>query len=210
MQADFWHEMWESGVVGFHQKEINQFLQDFWPKLELQGNEEVLVPLCGKSLDMLWLKQQGHKVLGVELSQKALEEFLAENHLPKQPAQHPKFCGYELPEMRLLCGDFFYLSAEDCQAVKAVYDRAAIVALPPKMRQDYANHLQTILPAGTEILMVIMEYDQSVMAGPPFSVQESEVRELFAGYQIEHLTQVEFQRKGCPVIEKVLLLSPEV
>ncbi|WP_130536789.1 thiopurine S-methyltransferase [Thiomicrorhabdus indica] len=210
MQADFWHEMWESGVVGFHQKEINQFLQDFWPKLELQGNEEILVPLCGKSLDMLWLKQQGHKVLGVELSQKALDEFLEENNLPEQPTNHPAFCGYELPEMRLLCGDFFHLSAEDCQDVKAIYDRAAIVALPPKMRKDYAAHLQEILPAGTKILMVIMEYDQSQMAGPPFSVKETEIAALFADYQIEHLTEIEFQRKGCPVNEKVLLLSPKI
>lgn len=209
MNADFWHEMWASGVVGFHQKEINAFLQEFWQKLNLQGSEEVLVPLCGKTLDMLWLKKQGHKVLGVELSQQALDEFLAENQLPAEPTSHDKFCGYELPEMKLLCGDFFHLSSEDCAQIKAVYDRAAIIALPPRMRQTYAEHLQHILPAGTKILMVVMEYEQSQMAGPPFSVRQSEVEQLFASYDVEKLKEIEFMRKGCPVTEKVLLISPK-
>lgn len=209
MQADFWHDMWASGVVGFHQQEINRFLRDFWPQLNLDGQGQVLVPLCGKSLDMLWLRKLGHEVLGVELSQKALDEFLVENALNAEPVQHANYCGYELEQMTLLCGDFFQLTAEECAQVKAVYDRASIVALPPEMRRDYARHLQQILPKGTPFLMVIMEYDQSSMSGPPFSVLESEVRELFAGFaSIEVVDEERFERKGNAVIEKVLLLRP--
>ncbi|MBO1927929.1 thiopurine S-methyltransferase [Thiomicrorhabdus sp. 6S2-11] len=209
MQADFWHDMWASGVVGFHQQEINRFLRDFWPKLELEGQGRVLVPLCGKSLDMLWLRKLGHEVLGIELSQKALDEFLSENQLNAEPVQHDNYCGYELEQMTLLCGDFFQLTAEDCMQVQAVYDRASIVALPPKMRHDYARHLQKVLPKGTPFLMVIMEYDQSTMNGPPFSVLESEVRELFAEFaSIEVVDEERFERKGNAVTEKVLLLRP--
>lgn len=209
MQADFWHEMWESGVVGFHQKEINRFLRDFWPRLSLRGDEQVLVPLCGKTLDMLWLRDLGHDVIGVELSQKALDEFLQENSLTALPVQHDCYCGYELEQMTLLCGDFFGLTAEDCKAVGAVYDRAAIVALPPQMRREYAQHLQRILPKGVPFLMVIMEYDQSSMAGPPFSVSEQEVRQLFGGFSsIEVADQEVFERKGNRVVEKVLILRP--
>ena len=209
MQADFWHEMWASGEVGFHQKQVNAFLTEFWPKLNLRSNAEILVPLCGKTLDMLWLREAGHSVIGVELSQKALDEFLHENNLNADLAKHDKFCGYELPEMKLLCGDFFHLSANDCLNVKAVYDRAAIIALPPHMRQSYALHLQEILPAGCKILMVIMEYDQNLMAGPPFSVRESEIAALFAEFEMQKLKEVEFMRKGNPVTEKVLLMSPK-
>lgn len=209
MQAEFWHDMWASGVVGFHQQEINRFLRDFWPQLNVDPKGQVLVPLCGKSLDMLWLRKLGHEVLGVELSQKALDEFLAENELNAQPVQHANYCGYELEQMTLLCGDFFQLSAEDCQNVQAVYDRASIVALPSQMRRDYAQNLQVILPKGTPFLMVIMEYDQNAMSGPPFSVMESEVRELFAGFaSIEVVDEERFERKGNAVIEKVLLLRP--
>lgn len=207
MQADFWHDMWASGEVGFHQKQVNVFLHEFWPKLDLCSNDEILVPLCGKSLDMLWLREAGHSVIGVELSQKALDEFLQENNLQAKPTSHEKFCGYELPEMKLLCGDFFHVSAEDCRQVKAVYDRAAIIALPPYMRESYARHLQDILPAGSKILMVIMEYDQTQMAGPPFAVREPEIAALFAAFDVQKLKEVDFMRKGNPVTEKVLLLS---
>lgn len=204
MQAEFWHKMWDSGVVGFHQTEINAFLQQHWNRLGLKGDETVLVPLCGKSLDMLWLKQQGHEVLGVELSQKALDEFLSENHIEAQPVEHERFCGYELGAMTLLCGDFFDLSQVDCTAVKAVYDRAAIVALPKSMRQAYVAHLQKILPEGAVCLMVTMEYDESKLSGPPFSVPEKEVCELFSACsEVKKVSEQAFSRKGLDAIEKV-------
>lgn len=207
MQADFWHQMWESGVIGFHQSDINAFLQQHWQRLQLQGNEQVLVPLCGKSLDMLWLKQQGHDVIGVELSHKALDEFLSENAISAEPVKHDCFCGYELAGMTLLCGDFFELGSDDCQQVKAVYDRAAIVALPPQMRRDYVMHLQKILPKGTLFLMVTMEYDQNQLSGPPFSVPEAEVRELFADFAyVDKVSEQAFSRKGVDAVEKVFVM----
>jgi len=207
MKADFWHDMWASGVVGFHQSEINDFLRTHWQALNLAGNEAVLVPLCGKSLDMLWLQQQGHEVLGIELSQQALDEFLIENKIVAEPVKHDQFCGYELDAMTLLCGDFFKLTAEDCSKIEAVYDRAAIVALPPKIRQDYVSHLRKVLSKGTKILMVTMEYDESKMKGPPFSVTEAEVRELFSEFaRVEKVSEVSSDRKGNTMVEKVFVI----
>lgn len=204
MQADFWHDMWASGVVGFHQTDINEFLRQHWNSLGLTGSEKVLVPLCGKSLDMLWLAQQGHAVLGVELSQQALDEFVAENELSVTQSEEDDFAVYQLQAMTLLCGDFFKLNAGMGQDIGAVYDRAAIVALPPQMRQDYVQHLFKTLPSGTPILMVTMEYDQSQLQGPPFSVPEEEVRSLFAqARSIETLSEVMMSRKGVSAQEKV-------
>lgn len=208
MEANFWHNMWASGVVGFHQPDINVYLKNHWSKLNLQGNEEVLVPLCGKSLDMIWLAQQGHKVLGVELSQKALDEFLAENQLTAQAHRSENYCGYELPDMTLLCGDFFHLSQQQCEGVSVVYDRAALVALPPEMRKQYVQHLAEIVPQGSQFLVVTMEYDQSQLQGPPFSVPEGEVNSLFADFdRIEKLEQIDFKRKGVDAVEKVFLIQ---
>ena len=176
--------------------------------LGLQGTEEVLVPLCGKTLDMLWLAQQGHDILGVELSQKALDEFLAENQLTAQPVAHHAFCGYELDKMTLLCGDFFDLSPLQSNQIAAVYDRAALVALPPKMRQRYAQHLIDILPANAKMLLVNVEYGDNPNMGPPFCVPEAEVFELFGeAFSIEVLAQSVGQRKGMKAIEKVFLLQ---
>lgn len=207
MRADFWHQMWQSGKVGFHQTEINAFLQNHWKKLSLNGTETVLVPLCGKSLDMLWLAERGHSVLGVELSQKALDEFLQENRIQAQPVRHDRFCGYELEGMTLLCGDFFHLTREACRDVKAVYDRAAIVALPEAMRQAYVDHLQRILAKGTQFLMVTMEYDQEKLSGPPFSVPEAEIRALFSEFEsVEKVSEQSFSRKGVDAVEKVFVM----
>lgn len=207
MQADFWHAMWDSGVVGFHQSDINGFLKQHWNSLALTGQEEVLVPLCGKSLDMLWLADKGHDVLGVELSPKALEEFLAENKLTGAPVQHHQFCGYELDKMTLLCGDFFHLCAQDCQTIQAVYDRAALVALPFAMRQQYAEHLIEVLPPKTQMLLVTLEYDEALLQGPPFNVSETEVGELFGqDFVIKKVQTSEAMRKGVAVAEKVYIL----
>lgn len=211
MEAQFWHEMWDSGVVGFHQADINEYLKNHWSKLNLNGQEAVLVPLCGKSLDMLWLAQQGHEILGVELSAKALDEFLQENNLNAFFHKTEKHCGFKLPSMTLLCGDFFDLSAQDCADITVIYDRAALIALPPKMRQSYVEHLFSVVPKGSKTLLVTMEYDETKLQGPPFSVREDEVMALYKPYakSIRKLQEVEFQRKGVAALEKVYLIEAE-
>lgn len=208
MEANFWNQMWDSGVLGFHQQEMNSFLTEHWGKLNLNASDRVLVPLCGKSLDMIWLAKQGLKVLGVELNQSALDAFLAENKLDATAIKHQCFKGYQIELIQLLCGDFFKLTAEDCQGVKAVYDRAAIVALPLAMRKQYALHLQAILPKGTQYLMVVMDYDQDLMSGPPFSVTDAEVRELFSSFtSIEKVEEVSFEHKGVLTKEMAFVMT---
>lgn len=216
MQNEFWHQMWASGVVGFHQPEVNSYLKNYWHKLlpsaDTDHAGEVLVPLSGKTLDMLWLKEQGHDILAVELSQKALDEFIAENDLHRrykiQDLNHERFCGYELKALRLFCGDFFHLTKEDCKDIVAVYDRAALVALPPEMRADYAKHLMEILPDKTPMLLIAMDYDQSQTSGPPFAVSDAEIYQLYGDhYQIEKVQQERFSRKGIKTVESTYLLN---
>jgi thiopurine S-methyltransferase len=203
MEADFWHDMWATGEVGFHQKQVNQFLESHWPEVDVAPDAKVLVPLCGKSLDMLWLKEKGHEVIGVELSQKALDEFLEEHSLVPKMVRHESYCGYQLEDMTLFCGDFFHLNEQDCKGVSAVYDRAALIALPPEMRSKYVKHIRNLLPDNSRILLVTMEYDQSLMPGPPFAVMEDEVKLLYRDANIECVNQMNFERKGHLVAEKV-------
>lgn len=209
MKADFWHRKWARDEIGFHQPGVNALLKTYWPMLGVAQGAAVLVPLCGKSQDMVWLHAAGHPVLGVELSEKALADFLTENGLNGRPAQHDRFCGYELEDMTLFCGDFFHLSADDCEGVQAVYDRAALVALPSKMRRRYAEHMTAILGATVPMLLIGLEYDQTLKAGPPFSVPEREIRDLFGDrYQIEVLHSENFERKGVSTTETVYRLTP--
>jgi thiopurine S-methyltransferase len=204
MDAEFWHQRWMANQIGFHLDQVNPFLKRYWPELRLTPPAEVLVPLCGKTLDMRWLQRQGYPVTGVELSDKALQAFMEEHQIETQQVAHPRFCQWQGEGLRLFCGDFFDLSAEDVKGVKAVYDRAALVALPFEMRQRYIAHLRDILPFGVQILLITMEYDQSQMDGPPFSVPQAEVETLFKGVsQLKLLETVHSQRKGHALVEKV-------
>ena len=182
MKKEFWLERWERAEIGFHQDEINPYLLKYWPELKAARGSEVFVPLCGKSLDMVWLRQQGSHVLGVELSPLAVKEFFHEQGMSAQRVSGGRFDNYIANGFCLACGDFFDLSNADMAQVSAVYDRASLVALPPEMRESYARHLASILPRGTKILLVTFDYPQHEMQGPPFAVSVDEVKALYGRY----------------------------
>lgn len=179
MEHDFWHERWQRRQIGFHQTTVNPWLERFWPSLQA-GPGTVFVPLCGKSRDMVWLREQGHAVVGVELSEIALREFYAELGLiPQQTDCGPLSC-FEADGYRLYCGDFFALTSQLLGPLAAVYDRAALIALPPELRMRYAARMAELAPAGLSTLLVAFEYPQHEMEGPPFSVPQDEVAALYA------------------------------
>lgn len=180
MEKKFWLERWQQGLTGFHQEQVNTYLVQNWPKLAAKAGNKVLVPLCGKSKDMVWLHQQGMQVLGIELSVMAVEAFFAENKLQASHDIQGDFSRWHAPGYELLCGDFFNVTPDDAHDHHFVYDRASLIALPPEMRQKYAAHLSDLLMPGSKVLLVTMEYPQHEMQGPPFAVHEDEVRELYS------------------------------
>jgi thiopurine S-methyltransferase len=182
MKKEFWLERWMRKEIGFHQDEINPYLRRYWQELPAALSGETFVPLCGKSQDMLWLRQQGCKVLGVELSDIAVRDFFEENGLAPTQVRNGKFEYSEADGIRILCGDFFDLNKDDLARVGAVYDRASLVALPPEMRERYARHLVEMLPPATQILLVTFDYPQAEMQGPPFAVSVHEVEALYGKY----------------------------
>lgn len=188
MEATFWHQRWEENRIGFHQTDFNRWLQSWWSAQ--QPDEPVLVPLCGKSRDMLWLNAQGHPIEGFELSSLAIGLFFSENHLdqtvsavgPYQCHQHQTLCIYE--------GDFF-AAPELGRRYRLVYDRAALIALPTAMRRQYAALMSRLVEVGGQILLVTLEYQPEQQGQPPFSVGEMEVRTLFErDFRVEVLGRV--------------------
>lgn len=185
MEHSFWLERWQRNEIGFHQNEINTHLQAFWSRLGMQPGDTIFVPLCGKSGDMLWLAAQGQRVLGVEISPLAVEAFFAENGLSAERAKTGVFESWRRDEVEVLCGDFFALTPALLKRVSGVYDRASLIALPPPMREQYAQRLGELLAPGTRVLLITMEYAQHQMQGPPFCVLEDEVRRLYdAAFEI--------------------------
>lgn len=179
MEPDFWQQRWQQNQIGFHQGEVNPYLRQYWGALGVPAPARVLVPLCGKSLDLLWLTQQGYQVEGVELSELAVRAFFDEQGLTPRQTQHGEWQVWESGQLRLWCGDFLHLNAAQLGPIDAVYDRAALIALPPVMRQAYARHLQTLVGVVPHLL-ITLEYPQAKMDGPPFSVEQTEIEALFA------------------------------
>ena len=188
MDSLFWHDRWQNNEIGFHTEEPHHLLQKLFDRLGLRSADKVFVPLCGKSLDLVWLQSQGLHVVGIELSQLALESFIDENQLNgtwSVADGMPCFLG---KQFTLFCGDFFQLSGKDLPEVRAVYDRGSLVALPPVMRQRYAVHLTSLVSTGCRILQISYEYDQRETHGPPFSVPYDEILELFGkNFKIQKL-----------------------
>lgn len=191
MHEAFWQERWARSQIGFHQEKVNGYLRRHWARLGLAEQAAVLVPLCGKSLDLAWLAEQGHTVIGVELAERAVEDFFTERDVQPQVSQQGAFKIYQAGKLRILCGDFFALSRDDVAGCQAFYDRAALIALPSEMRECYAAHLQAILPPACQGLLVTLVYDQQRMDGPPFSVEDAEVEQCFTPGWVPH----ELERK---------------
>lgn len=179
MQREFWLDRWRNQEIGFHQPEVNDWLETWWPQLRLAPGSSVFVPLCGKSLDMGWLADQGHRVFGVELAEAAVRAFYEQAQRPYRVERQRHLQLFAGDGVSIYCGDVMDLTALHLPGVAAVYDRAALIALPPKMRLHYADHLQRIICDGCRILLLTLEYEQTLVPGPPHAVTEDEVRALF-------------------------------
>ncbi len=183
-----WLEHWDKNDIGFHQSASNPFLKAFWPTLNLKPKARVLVPLCGKSLDLLWLADQGFQVIGIELSELACQAFFHENKLEVAVEAVGPFKRYYNEQIQIFCGDFFAMTPTLLSSIDAVYDRAALVALPEDLRWRYAQHLKTLLMPNSQILLITFDANNAVQ-GPPYVVSQLEVEKLFAPQYHIHLLQ---------------------
>jgi thiopurine S-methyltransferase len=180
VQPEFWHDRWRTGQLGFHKPGVDPNLTAYWPEFKLAAASPVLVPLCGKSLDLKWLRDRGHSVVGVEISAVALESFCMENGIPARRRSLRDFDVYEAEGLKLLRGDFFALTRQLLGPVAAVYDRAALISWTKDLRERYVAQLNALTNPGARTLLITVEYQQEQMRGPPFSVRADEVARLYA------------------------------
>jgi len=180
VQPDFWHDRWRTAQTGFHRPSVDDNLIRHWRDLSLPKAGRVLVPLCGKSLDLLWLRDQGYAVVGIELSDIALQSFFMENGVAARRRTLPHFDLYEAEGLECYRGDLFDLTPERLGQVAAAYDRAALVSWAPEQRGRYVEHMTALTRPGVQTLLVTLEYPQAEIKGPPFSVDSAEVHRLYS------------------------------
>jgi thiopurine S-methyltransferase len=176
MDPEFWRERWQQGQIGFHRDTVHPLLVQHRDALPALAGSRVLVPLCGKSLDLVWLEGHGYEVLGVELSSLAVRDFFAEHGRKVSCERDGAFERHRSGKIEILCGDFFALSAAQLGLVHGVYDRAALIALPEPLRTQYVERLSQLLPHGSRGLLITLESSPHEPSGPPFSVDEAAVR----------------------------------
>lgn len=191
MDPDFWLQKWKIKDIAFHQAEANPLMVKFFKAFPLAHASRVFLPLCGKTFDIAWLLSNGYRVAGAELSELAIEELFRDLGMKPEVTEAGKLKHYVGKNLDVFVGDFFDLSASILGPVDAIYDRAALVALPEDMRGQYTNHLMQITNSAQQFV-ICFEYDQKLMAGPPFSVDADEVNQHYSGvYRLNSIERAE-------------------
>ena len=184
---EFWHNRWHTQQIGWHRAVYNDMLIKHWPTINAVEGSEVIVPLCGKSLDMLWLAEQGYSVIGLEMVEEAVKTFFEENTLPYVTEKSANHHRYTSQNFTIYQGNVFNLEAGTLNA-DAWYDRAAMIAIDPSMRQAYVEQIRNQTKPGAVGLLITFAYPQEQMAGPPFALHDEHVFDLFSdGFEVECL-----------------------
>ena len=187
----FWHDRWKNQLTRWHRAEYNDLMLKHWPSLNAPDGSEVLVPLCGKSLDMLWLADQGYSIVGLEMVEQAINTFFSENQLSPESTQFGKLVKHSSTPFTIFQGDVFALEAGTVQA-DAWYDRAAMVAIPPSTRESYVQQIRQQTKPGAVGLLITLTYPQHEGDGPPFSLTDEDAFSLFSeGFEIERLEVID-------------------
>jgi thiopurine S-methyltransferase len=210
MDETFWHRKWEAKEIGFHRSEVNPLLVKWFGALSLQPASRVFLPLCGKTRDIAWLLSQGYRVAGAELSEIAVGELFLELGMTPVINDAGRSKHYAGKDIDIFAGNIFDLSESVPGPIDAVYDRAALVALPEDMRQEYTRHLMQITQNAPQ-LVIVFDYDQNLLTGPPFSITASEMNEHYSDvYNLKLLETMDVPgglKEKCAAKENVWLLS---
>ncbi len=209
MQAEFWHQRWASNQIGFHESAVNPLLVAHIDALALSKDARVFLPLCGKTVDIDWLLARGVRVAGIELSELAVHQLFERLGVAPAITRSGGLERRSAANLDIFVGDFFALTAASLGAVDAVYDRAALIALPAEMRTRYVTHMESIT-AGAPQLLVTLDYDQAKLNGPPFSVSAAEVQSVYGARRPTLLAShdvVGGLKGSCPATENAWLLA---
>ena len=217
MNPEFWQARWKEKRIGFNQPKVNPLLIKYFSDLKMATGSRIFIPLCGKSIDMIWLANQGFDMVGVELVESAVQEFFTENNISYTIKAHDKSSNIKCYQgqlsgqiIALWVADIFMLSTNDVGRVDAVYDRAALIAMPAELRPQYSQQVIDLSQNAPQLLLTL-NYDQNERAGPPFSISHEQIQQYYsAHYQIQELEGKPSTLNAAPemaVTEHVWLLN---
>lgn len=218
MELSYWQSRWRNDNTGWHMDEVFPLLKEFWHHLQLKEGATVLVPLCGKTFDIEWLVGQGYSVIGVDISDKAIHTLKQNHGKPFQKSRKGDLVRYKSTTLELWCGDFLKIQKSWLPPVDAIYDKAALIALPADMRRRYVQVIKQLSTSQTQLFLNCFEYNQAEMNGPPFAVFLEELQKRYSSQFNINLVYTHslmkeltgFQRRGLQsyLTEKIYHLTP--
>lgn len=209
MEAQFWLNKWACDQIGFHEAATHPCLLKHWDTLGVADRGRIFTPLCGKSHDLIWLRDRGYEVVGSELSQIAVEALFEEHNISFSVTPTAHGLCFTGDAITIYCGDHFLLDKATLGAVDAVYDRAALIALPEAMRRRYASKMNALRDAAKAMFLITVNYDQSVISPPPFVVPSEEINSLYGDHWRIRLIETSSAKvKGHAASEQVYFLTP--
>lgn len=220
MQPKFWQSRWQQGKTGFHQPEVNPKLAKYSSSLKLTKGNRIFVPLCGKSKDIGWLARQGYDVIGVELVESAVKQLFAELEVTPSIVQYRNISHYQAKYAEQIidiwAGNILDLTTAEVGHIDAIYDRAALVALPDTppdyLRSRYVRQLLELSHCAPQLLITFI-FDQDKRAGPPFVITPEQIEGYYGQhYQLTLLEDMQCEAvlsDGTPGRSMVWLLSNE-
>ena len=204
----FWLDKWNHKKIGFHESQPHNLLTQFWVYLKVSNTAKVLVPLCGKSIDMIWLKASGHGVTGVELSDTAILSFFDENQIDVEIQHRDKNNYYVGENLTIWEADIFNLPNIEFESHRVIYDRAALAAINPRQRLRYAQIFTDNMPSGSFIFLIVLEYDKALLSGPPFSLAKDDIELLYGkSWDIKEIERQATMVKDHPGVEVLYILE---
>lgn len=181
MDKDEWVNAWNEGRTNFHRNGPHEFLVQYYDQVNLPENSNILVPMCGKSHDLIWLKEKGHNVFGVEIVNRPCQEFWSDHKLEFQERSIESAQVYEGDRITIINDDFFNFPRESIpEKIDFIFDRAALVALPEEMRKVHYSRIKELSSPGTKILLDSFEYDRQFETRAPYSVSDAEVKAAYS------------------------------
>jgi thiopurine S-methyltransferase len=210
MDAHFWHNKWQNNQIAFHRSSPNPLLVAHFDALSLTKDSVIFIPLCGKTLDIAWLLSKGYRIVGAELVESAIEQLFTELAMTPKIAVIGEIKHYSAQNIDIYVGDIFAVTQTLLGPIDAIYDRAALVALPNEIRRQYTAHLMKITQQAPQLL-IAYHYDQQLVQGPPFSISAQEVHHHYEKhYRLTLIESVDVEggMKGqCEATENVWLLN---
>ena len=178
MSNKIWKDKWKRNDIAFHQSTSNHLLKKYISQLNISAGADILVPLCGKSLDMNILANLGYNVIGIELSNIAIKAYFEALNVKPTREKYKRFITWKYKNTEIWCGDIFDLTKKEIGHIGVLYDNTSLTAFSPDIRPQYVQHFHDMLSEKNQILLITTETPDETQINSAMTIDD-EIQSLY-------------------------------